>query len=79
MKNLTQKRLMTQIENVTQNTIRVLEGGPPNGVNHERKQAVTREYRSRYQKTAKKEKRTLLDKCTCIFGIMSGGKGGQAA
>jgi hypothetical protein len=32
------------------------------------KQAVTREYRSRYQKAAKKEKWTLLDEFTWLTG-----------
>jgi hypothetical protein len=52
-----------QIENVTQIIIRgrrkiELNGGRPNGVKYER-QAVTREYKKRYQKATKKEKRTL--------------------
>ncbi|MDR2246070.1 MAG: hypothetical protein LBE17_05265, partial [Treponema sp.] len=52
------------IENVTQIKIRAPEGGHPNGVKHERKQAVTREYMPPYQEAAKKEKRGLLDEFT---------------
>jgi hypothetical protein len=36
---------MPQIEKVPQIIIRALEGGRPNGVKHERKTGVTREYR----------------------------------
>jgi hypothetical protein len=51
---------MPQIENVTQIKIRMLEGGHPNGVKHEREKAVTREYRPRYRKALKKEKSAIL-------------------
>jgi len=39
-------------------------GGHPNGVKHERKKAITREYKPRYQKAQKKEKKALLDEYT---------------
>jgi hypothetical protein len=38
------------------------------GLNMQQKQAVTREYRPRYQQAAKKEKRTLLDEFTRLTG-----------
>jgi hypothetical protein len=38
------------------------------GLNMKEKQAVTREYKTRYQKAAKKEKRTLLDEFTRLTG-----------
>jgi hypothetical protein len=38
------------------------------GLNMKEKQAVPREYRPRYQKAAKKEKRTLLDEFTRLTG-----------
>jgi hypothetical protein len=45
------------VENVTQIKLRVPLGGHPNGVKHERKKAVTKEYKPSYQKASKKEKR----------------------
>jgi hypothetical protein len=56
------------IENVIQIIMRMLNGGHSNGVNHERKQAVTWEYRPRYQKATKREKLTLLDEFTRLTG-----------
>jgi hypothetical protein len=38
------------------------------GLSMKEKQAVTREYRPRYQKATKKEKRTLLDEFTRLTG-----------
>jgi len=40
----------------------------PNGVKHERKKAVTREYKVRYQKASKKDKKALLDEFTTLTG-----------
>jgi hypothetical protein len=44
------------------------QGGRPNGVKHERKKAVTKEYMLRYQKASKKEKKTLPDEFTKLTG-----------
>jgi hypothetical protein len=38
------------------------------GFNMKEKQVVTKEYRSRYQKAAKKEKQALLNECTRLIG-----------
>ena len=38
------------------------------GLNMKEKKAVTREYRPRYQKASKKEKKTLLDEFTRLTG-----------
>jgi hypothetical protein len=38
------------------------------GLNMKEKKVVTREYKSRYQKASKKEKKTLLDEFTRLTG-----------
>ena len=38
------------------------------GLNMKEKQAVTREYKGRYQKAAKKEKKALLDEFAKLVG-----------
>jgi hypothetical protein len=48
--------------------LRTPEGGRPNGVKHERKKAVTREYKPRYQKASKRQKTALLDEFTRLTG-----------
>ncbi|MDR0447634.1 MAG: hypothetical protein LBH07_03100, partial [Treponema sp.] len=59
---------MPQIENVTQIKLRTPKGGCPSGVKHERKKAVTREYKTHYQKGKKKDKKALLDEFTRLTG-----------
>ena len=59
---------MPHLENVTQIKLRMPEGGHPSGVKHERKKAVTREYKPRYQKASRKEKKTILDEFTKLTG-----------
>jgi len=44
------------------------QGGRPNGVKHERKKTVTGEYKPRYQKATKKEKKAIPDEFIRLTG-----------
>ncbi|MCL2194136.1 MAG: hypothetical protein FWB78_12180, partial [Treponema sp.] len=57
---------MPQIENVAQIKLRTPAGGRPNG--GKERQAVTKEYRPRYQKATRKEKKAVLDEFTRLTG-----------
>ena len=48
---------MPHLEKVTQIKIRMPQGGHPNGGKQQEKKAVTNEYKPRYQKTSKKQKK----------------------
>jgi hypothetical protein len=59
---------MSQIENVTQTTIKGFEGGTRMWLNMKEKQAITMEYMPRHHKATKKEKRAMLDEFTRLAG-----------
>ena len=60
---------MPQIENVTQIIVRTPGGGRPNGLTMQERQAITREYKPRYQKATKKSKQILLDEFVRLTGF----------